>query len=235
MRDPATARDRTTDMIEFFTQFAPQYLPRLLRGAVVTLELTACSMLAGVTVGLICAMAVQTKNKMAIWVVKIYVEICRGVPLLVILYFTYFLLPSVGITLPAFSAAVLALTFNLGAYLSEVFRASIEAVDSGQYQAGTALGMKRVLIYRKIILPQAMVIAMPTVGGYFISLLKDCSLVSVVAVEELLRQGKYIISENFRSVETILLVGIIYFIMSFGAARIIRRLEHALRPAYLRN
>ncbi len=222
-------------MLEFFTEFAPKYLPRLLSGAVVTLQLSACSMAAGVAVGLICAIATQTGNKTANWIVRIYVEICRGVPLLVILYFTYFLLPVLGISLPAFWAAVFGLTFNLGAYLSEVFRASIEAIDPGQYQAGMALGMRRVTIYRKVILPQAMAIALPTVGGYFISLLKDCSLVSVIAVEELLRQGKYIISENFRSVETILLVGIIYFIMSFGAARIIKRLEHSLRPAYLRK
>jgi His/Glu/Gln/Arg/opine family amino acid ABC transporter permease subunit len=220
-------------MIEFFTQFAPQYLPRLLKGAAVTLELSFISMALSISVGLICAIAVQTKNRAAIWVVRGYVEVCRGVPLLVILYFTYFLLPEVGISLPAFWAAVLGLTFNLGAYLSEVFRASIAAVDSGQYQAGMALGMKRWAIYWKIILPQAMVIAIPTVGGYFISLLKDCSLVSVIAVEELLRQGKYIISENFRSVETIMLVGIIYFIMSFGAASVIRRVERWLRPAYL--
>jgi His/Glu/Gln/Arg/opine family amino acid ABC transporter permease subunit len=220
-------------MIEFFTEFAPHYLPRLLKGAVVTLELSFISMALSISVGLICAIAVQTKSKGAIWVVRTYVEICRGVPLLVILYFTYFLLPEVGISLPAFWAAVLGLTFNLGAYLSEVFRASIAAVDSGQYQAGMALGMKRWAIYWKIILPQAMVIAIPTVGGYFISLLKDCSLVSVIAVEELLRQGKYIISENFRSVETIMLVGIIYFIMSFGAASVIRRVERWLRPAYL--
>mgnify|MGYP001553926323 FL=1 len=220
-------------MIEFFTQFAPHYLPRLLKGAVVTLELSFISMALGITTGLVCAVAVQTKNRVAIWIVRGYVEVCRGVPLLVILYFTYFLLPEVGISLPAFWAAVLGLTFNLGAYLSEVFRASIEAVDTGQYQAGMALGMKRWAIYWKIILPQAMAIAIPTVGGYFISLLKDCSLVSVIAVEELLRQGKYIISENFRSVETIMLVGIIYFIMSFGAAAIIRRVERWLRPAYL--
>jgi polar amino acid transport system permease protein len=220
-------------MIEFFTQFAPHYLPRLLKGAVVTLELSFISMALGITTGLVCAVAVQTKNRVATWIVRGYVEVCRGVPLLVILYFTYFLLPEVGISLPAFWAAVLGLTFNLGAYLSEVFRASIEAVDTGQYQAGMALGMKRWAIYWKIILPQAMAIAIPTVGGYFISLLKDCSLVSVIAVEELLRQGKYIISENFRSVETIMLVGIIYFIMSFGAAAIIRRVERWLRPAYL--
>lgn len=223
------------DLLEFFTEFAPRYLPRLLRGAGVTLELSACSMLAGVALGLICAIAVQTRNKAAVWVVKVYVEICRGVPLLVILYFVYFLMPNLGISLPAFWAAVVGLTFNLGAYLSEVFRASIEAIDSGQSQAGMALGMKRITVYRKIILPQAMAIAMPTVGGYFISLLKDCSLVSVVAVEELLREGKYIISENFRSVPTILLVGIIYFVMSFVAARTITRLEARLRPDYLRK
>jgi len=222
-----------TVMIEFFTEFAPHYLPRLLKGAVVTLELSFTSMPLGVLVGLICAIAVQTKNRAALWIVRTYVEICRGVPLLVILYFTYFLLPDVGISMPAFWAAVLGLTFNLGAYLSEVFRASIAAVDPGQYQAGMALGMKRWTIYWKIILPQAMAIAIPTVGGYFISLLKDCSLVSVVSVEELLRQGKYIISENFRSVPTFLLIGIIYFIMSFGAAHVIRWLERRLRPAYL--
>ncbi|HVZ01652.1 MAG TPA: amino acid ABC transporter permease [Dongiaceae bacterium] len=220
-------------MIEFFTQFAPQYLPRLLKGAVVTLELSFTSMILSILVGLICAVAVQTRSRVAVWVVRVYVEICRGVPLLVILYFTYFLLPEAGIMLPAFAAAVLGLTFNLGAYLSEVFRASIEAVDKGQYQAGMALGMKRWAIYWKIILPQAMAIAIPTVGGYFISLLKDCSLVSVIAVDELLKQGKYIISENFRSVETIMLVGIIYFVMSFGAAAVIRRVERWLRPAYL--
>ena len=205
-------------MLEFFTEFAPRYLPRLLKGAVVTLELSLTSMPLGILVGLICAIAVQTKSRVATGLVRIYVEICRGVPLLVILYFTYFLLPDIGISMPAFWAAVLGLTFNLGAYLSEVFRASIAAVEVGQYQAGMALGMRRWVIYWKIILPQAMAIALPTVGGYFISLLKDCSLVSVVAVEELLRQGKYIISENFRSVPTILLVGIIYFVMSFAAA-----------------
>jgi His/Glu/Gln/Arg/opine family amino acid ABC transporter permease subunit len=220
-------------MIEFFTEFAPRYLPRLLKGAVVTLELSFTSMPLAIIVGLICALAVQTKNRVAHLVVRTYVEICRGVPLLVILYFTYFLLPEVGISMPAFWAAVLGLTFNMGAYLSEVFRASIAAIDPGQYQAGMALGMRRLVIYWKVILPQAMAIAIPTVGGYFISLLKDCSLVSVISVDELLRQGKYIISENFRSVPTILLVGIIYFLMSYGAAHVIRWLERRFRPSYL--
>ena len=100
--------------------------------------------------------------------------------------------------------------------------------------AGLALGMRRWVIYRKIILPQAAIIAVPTVGGYFISLLKDCALVSFISVEELLRHGNYIISQTFRTMETYLLVGAIYFVMSFIAARAIRALETYLRPAYLR-
>jgi ABC-type amino acid transport system permease subunit len=101
-------------------------------------------------------------------------------------------------------------------------------------QAGLALGMKRTQIYRKVILPQAAVIALPTVGGYFISLLKDCALVSFISVEELLRHGNYIISETFRSMDTYMLVGLIYYLMSLGAAHAITWLETKLRPAYLR-
>jgi len=222
------------NIFDFFVHFAPQYLPRLLKGVVVTLELSACSMVLGVAVGLICAIAVQTGNKTAKWVVKIYVEICRGVPLLVILYFTYFLLPDMGISLPAFWAAVFGLTFNLGAYLSEVFRAAIQAVEAGQMQAGLSLGLKPAKIYRKIILPQAAIIAVPTVGGYFISLLKDCALVSFISVDELLRHGNYIISATFRTMDAYFLVGLIYYVMSMAAAKAIRMLETYLRPAYLR-
>lgn len=221
-------------MLEFITEFIPKYLPRLLRGVPATLELSVCSMAAGVFIGLVCAIAVQMRNKLAFWTVRMYVEICRDVPLVVILLFIYFALPDYGISLPAFWAGVLGLSIVLGAYLSEVFRAAIEAIDPGQYQAGMALGIKRIVIYRKIILPQALAIALPTLGGYFISLLKDCALVSFIAVEELLRQGKYIISETFRSMDTYLLIGIIYFVLSFSAARIIKWLERSLRPAYLR-
>ena len=104
----------------------------------------------------------------------------------------------------------------------------------GQTQAGLSLGLRRIQIYRKIILPQAAIIAVPTVGGYFISLLKDCALVSFISVDELLRHGTYIISATFRSMETYMLVGAIYYVMSVVAAHLIRSLETRLRPAYLR-
>ncbi|HWA43568.1 MAG TPA: amino acid ABC transporter permease [Hypericibacter adhaerens] len=221
-------------MIYFVTEFIPKYLPFLLSGAVVTLELTFCSMVLGIAIGVASAIAAIAGGKVARLIVRIYVNICRGVPLIVILLFVYFTLPEIDIRLPAFWAGVVGLSFNLGAYLSEVFRAAILAIDSGQMQAGLALGMKRTQIYRKIILPQAAVIALPTVGGYFISLLKDCALVSFISVEELLRHGNYIISNTFRSMDTYMLVGLIYYLMSLGAAHAIRWIEIKLRPAYLR-
>ena len=218
----------------FFTEFAPKYLGYLLQGAVVTLELSFCSMAAGIIIGIACAIGAIAGGLMVRRIVQVYVSICRGVPLIVILLFIYFTLPEMGLRFNAFWAGVIGLSINLGAYLSEVFRAAIMAVDVGQMQAGLALGMRPVVIYRKIILPQAAIIAVPTVGGYFISLLKDCALVSFISVDELLRHGNYIISATFRTMDAYFLVGIIYYAMSMVAARAIRMLETHLRPAYLR-
>jgi len=222
-------------MVHFFTQFVPKYLVYLLEGAGVTLELCFAAMAAGIAIGVISAILAIAGGRIAKAVIAVYVSVCRGVPLIVILLFVFFTLPEVGIRLPAFWAGVLGLSVNLGAYLSEVFRAAILAVDAGQTQAGLALGMTRIQIYRKVILPQAAVIAVPTVGGYFISLLKDCALVSFISVDELLRHGTYIISATFRSMETYMLVGAIYYAMSVIAAWMIRELETKLRPAYLRT
>ena len=221
-------------MIDFFTVFVPEYLPRLLKGALVTIELSIVSMALSIAVGVLCAVGALSGMRIVTVPIRIYVEICRGVPLIVILLTIFFILPGIGVSLPAFWAAVVGLTFNLGAYLSEVFRAAIIAVDPGQRQAGLALGMSGPLVFRKIILPQAAVIAMPTVGGYFISLLKDCSLAFFVTVEELMQQGRYIISATFRTEETYFLIGIVYFTMSFLAARLIKVMERQLRPKYLR-
>ena len=221
-------------MYYFVTQFIPQHIVYLLEGAVVTLELCFISMVASIAIGMTCAIIVTTGAKIPRALVRGYVNVCRGVPLIVLLLFVYFTLPEIGIRLPAFWAGVVGLSFNLGAYLSEVFRAAILAVDVGQMQAGLSLGMRRFQIYWKIIMPQALVIAVPTVGGYFISLLKDCALVSFISVDELLRHGTYIISATFRTMDTYFLVGGIYYLMSMVAARAVRMLETRLRPAYLR-
>jgi len=218
----------------FITEFVPKYLGYLLRGAVVTLELSVISMIAGIVIGVACAIVMVAGGRVAKKPIQAYVSICRGVPLIVILLFIYFTLPEMGLRFNSFWAGVIGLSINLGAYLSEVFRAAILAVDTGQKQAGLSLGMKPVTIYRKIILPQAAIIAVPTVGGYFISLLKDCALVSFISVDELLRHGNYIISATFRTMDAYFLVGLIYYAMSMVAAKAIRMLETHLRPAYLR-
>jgi polar amino acid transport system permease protein len=191
-------------------------------------------MAAGIAIGVGCAIGTIAGGTVMRKSVQAYVSICRGVPLIVILLIIYFTLPEVGIRFNAFWAGVVGLSINLGAYLSEVFRAAILAVDPGQMQAGLSMGMKKAQIYRKIILPQAAIIAVPTVGGYFISLLKDCALVSFISVDELLRHGNYIVSSTFRTMDAYVLVGIIYYAMSMVAAKAIRMLEAHLRPAYLR-
>jgi His/Glu/Gln/Arg/opine family amino acid ABC transporter permease subunit len=221
-------------MVEFFTVTMPKYLPYLLSGALVTIELSVVSMLFSVILGLLVALGRLSGIRILDWILLAYVEIWRDVPLIVQLLVIYFTLPEIGIRLPAFLAGIIGLTLNLGAYLSEVFRAAITAIDKGQRDAAVSIGMSRWLIYRRVILPQAFLIAVPTIGGYFISLLKDCSLVSFIAVNELLRHGTIIISQTFRTMEVYFMVAIIYFVMSFVAARAVRRLEWRLTPAYLR-
>jgi len=221
-------------MVEYFTVTVPKYLPFLLSGAVVTLELSIISMLLSLVLGLLVALGRLSGLRGLDWILRAYVEIWRDVPLIVQLLVLYFTLPEIGISLPAFLAGIIGLSLNLGAYLSEVFRAAITAIEKGQRDAAISIGMSRSLMYRRVVLPQAFLIAVPTIGGYFISLLKDCSLVSFIAVNELLRHGTIIISQTFRTMEVYFMVAIIYFLMSFIAARAMRRLEWYLTPAYMR-
>lgn len=221
-------------MYEFFFVLIPRHFPFLLEGAWVTLQLSVLSMAFAIVIGLAVALGRLSKMPVLSHLLDAYVEIWRDVPLIVQLLVIYFTLPQVGIRLPGFWAGVLGLSLNVGAYLSEVFRAAITSIDPGQRDAGLSIGMSRVTVYRRVILPQAMRIALPTLGGYFISLLKDSSLVSFIAVNELLRNGTIVISNTFRSMEVYFMVAIIYFAMSFVASRLVGRIEWWLTPAYLR-
>lgn len=222
-------------MYDFFFVLIPRYLPFLLQGALVTLQLSVIAMVFAVVLGLLIALA----RLLGAWWLRAlaaaYVEVVRDIPLIVQLLVLYFTLPQIGITLSAFMAGVIGLSLNLAAYLSEVFRAAILSIDEGQKEAGVSLGMSRTKIYIRVILPQALKIAIPTVGGYFISLLKDSSLVSFIAVNELLRHGSIIINSTFLSMQVYLMVAMIYFVMSFVASRLVVRIELWLTPSYLRK
>jgi polar amino acid transport system permease protein len=221
-------------MHHFLFVFAPRYLPRLLEGAAVTIQLSVISMVFATALGLLVALGRMGRSRILRGILNSYVEVFRDVPLIVQLLVIYFSLPSIGISLPAFWAGVLGLSLNLAAYMSEMFRASILSIDAGQREAGLSIGMSEAAVYRRIILPQAFRVALPTMGGYFIALLKDCSLVSFIAVSELLRQGSMIIASTFKSMEVYLLVAMIYFVMSFAASRLVKLVERWLTPAYLR-
>jgi His/Glu/Gln/Arg/opine family amino acid ABC transporter permease subunit len=218
---------------EFFVDTVPTHLPFLLQGAVVTIELSILGMICGTALGLLLALGRLSGFRSLEWVIRGYVEICRAVPLIVILLLIYFALPRIGIRLPAFLAAIIGLSASLGAYLSEVFRAAILAINTGERDAGISLGMSRYAVYLHIILPQALLIAVPTLGGYFIALLKDCSLVSFIAVNELLRNATIIISMTFRSMELYLMVAMIYIVLSFAASALVRWVERKLTPQYM--
>ena len=222
-------------MHELFFVLAPKYLPRLLDGALVTIQLSIVSMAIATVLGLLVALGRMGRSRLLRILLNAYVEVFRDIPLIVQLLVIYFSLPSIGISLPAFWAGVLGLSLNLGAYMSEVFRASILSIDPGQREAGLSIGMSGAAIQRRIILPQAFRVALPTMGGYFIALLKDCSLVSFIAVNELLREGSRIIASTFKSMEIYLLVAAIYFVMSFVASRLVGLVEWWLTPAYLRT
>lgn len=221
-------------MYEFFFVLMPRYMPFLLEGAVTTILISVTSMTFAVILGLLVALGRLSRLRLLRYVLAAYVDIWRNVPLIVQLLVIYFSLPQLGISLPGFWAGVLGLSLNVGAYLSEVFRAAIGSVDSGQRDAGLSIGMSRVTIYQRVILPQALRVAMPTIGGYFIALLKDSALVSYIAVNELLRNGTIIISNTFKSMEIYLMVAMIYFIISFISARIVAYIERNLTPEYLR-
>jgi polar amino acid transport system permease protein len=220
---------------DFLFNQIPEHFPFLLQGALVTVELSLVSMTLALLLGLAVALGRLSHSAWLRWPLNVYVEVWRDTPLIVQLLVIYFTLPEIGISLPGFWAGVLGLTFNLAAYLSEVLRAAINSVDPGQRAAGLSLGMSGAMIQRRIVLPQAFRTALPTIGGYFVALLKDCSLVSFIAVNELLRHATIVISNTFESMDTYFMVAIIYFAMSFTSSRLIAWVERALTPAHRRG
>ncbi|TGP21454.1 MULTISPECIES: amino acid ABC transporter permease [unclassified Mesorhizobium] len=163
------------------------------------------------------------------WLVRLpfetFVEIIRGTPLILQLFYVYYVLPSAGVQLDPFAAAVVALTMNYTAYLSEVYRGGIKAIPVGQRNAAAALGMTPGKAFIRIILPQAFKVVTPTLGNYFIALFKDTALASVVTVNELLYTGNLISSSTYQYFTVYTVTGILYFIAGFPASLLVRYLE----------
>ncbi|WP_042262989.1 ectoine/hydroxyectoine ABC transporter permease subunit EhuD [Paraburkholderia heleia] len=207
---------------------ASSYVPDLLKGALTSIELTFSILALSLPFGLLLAIARISRARLPRAIASIYIEVIRGTPALLQLFYIYFVLPSFGIRFAPFTAGVIGLSINYSAYLAEVYRAGIEAVPKSQTQAAKALGMSGRQTLRLIVLPQAIRIVVPPLGNYAISLFKDTSLVSIVTVKELMFTGQIISSTNFQYVTIFTLVGALYLAFSWPSAMVVHWLERKM-------
>jgi len=197
-------------MLELFMRA----LPLLQNALLLTLLLSASSFVLGCVLGLLIALARISSFRVLRYAAFAYVSIFRGTPLLVQLLLIYFGLPRIGIVMEPVPSAIIALTLFSASYLSENFRSGINAVDKGQWEAGLSMGLSYRKLMQRIILPQGLVIAIPTVGSRLIALVKDTSLASTVTVVELTRVADQVGAATFRYMEMFLMVGAIYWIIN---------------------
>ncbi|MBU5298695.1 amino acid ABC transporter permease [Clostridium sporogenes] len=191
-------------------------LPFLLKATLVTIKITLLSFIVAIILAFIVGVLRTYKfSKILDLILNAYVEIFRGSPLLIQLFFIYYGLPSVGIAMDAEVAAIIGLALNGAAYMSEIIRAAILSIDRGQEEAGFSLGYTRFQNLRYIILPQAAQISVPPLVNGFSSLLKDTSLVSVISITELTRSGNLIYSRTARPFEVYLTLGLFYFVLTY--------------------
>ena len=223
-------------MIELFNvDVAVENFGPLLAGLMMTIALTFVVIILSLVGALLVALAGMSRITPLRWVIKGYIEVIRGTPLLLQLIYIYYVLPEIGIRLASFTAGSIALTLNYSAYISEVYRGGIQAIPAGQHDAAAALGMTRGLAMRRIILPQAIRIIIPTLGNYFIGLFKDTALCSVVSIQEVVFTAQIIAAQNFQYFTLYTVVALMYFAVSFPAARLVGHLERVTRGGYRRR
>jgi polar amino acid transport system permease protein len=194
--------------------FMRKWVPFIMGGAGLTMVVSAAAIALATLLALLGALGRLSKNPMANGISGFYVSLIRGTPLLVQIFIWFLALPQVGLTLPPLAAGILALGVNYGAYMTEIFRAGIQAIGIGQYEAAHALGMSTAQAFRRIVLPQAFRIVIPPIGNQFIAMMKDSSLVSIITVQELTFRAQKIGRQNFRNLETFLIAAGFYWILT---------------------
>ncbi|AIC19296.1 MULTISPECIES: amino acid ABC transporter permease [Pseudomonas] len=208
-----------------FLQNALDFLPILLKGAVVTLQVTAGSFVLSSLIGLVFALMMVSKvRSISLFAIGV-VNVIRGLPIIVQLFYIYFVLPDFGIQLTAMQAGVIGLGIAYSAYQAENFRAGIQAIHQGQIEAAESIGMRGGMIMRRVVLPQAFRIALPPYGNTLVMMLKDSSLVSTITVAEMTRAGQLIASSTFENMTVYTLVALLYLALSLPLSFALRRLE----------
>ena len=211
-----------------FLHDSREFLPILLQGIRLTLIVTFGSLALSTVLGLVWAFMRVSGIRPLAMLSKIAVNVIRGIPIIVQLFYIYFVLPEFGITLTAVQAAILGLGIAYSAYQSENFRAGIEAIDRGQTEAAQSLGMGWWTTMRRVILPQAVRIVLPPYGNIVVMMLKDSSQASTITVAELALQGKLIAASTFKNLEVFTLVALIYLCMCLPLILLVGRIERRM-------
>jgi polar amino acid transport system permease protein len=212
--------------LEFFVE----YTPFIAEGIIVTLQLTLISYFLGFLIGSILLLIGMTPLRI---IARIYIEVIRGTPLLVQLFFIYFGLPSIGVRFDAYISALLALTINTAAYQAEILRSAVKSIPEIQILSAESLGMSRPQIFRYIILPLSLRTSIPAMVNEFLTILKQSSLASIIGVVELTRRGEYVAAYTYRAFESYLIVASIYLAASYIFSYLSKILEKKYKiPGY---
>ncbi|RWK11033.1 ectoine/hydroxyectoine ABC transporter permease subunit EhuD [Mesorhizobium sp.] len=206
--------------------------PYLYRGAIVTVQATVLSFAIAVVLGLIIALIRQSPNRYVSTAMTEIVEFIRSTPLLLQVFFVYFVGPQFGILIPAWTAGIGMLGIHYAAYCSEVYRAGILAVEEGQWEACTALNLSRIRTWRTIILPQAIPPIVPALGNYFVGMFKETPILAAIAILEMLQQAKIFGANNYRYTEAIVMVGFFFLVFSLAASAIVQSVSIWLNRRY---
>lgn len=218
-----------TDITNFFTTMygvITESFSMFTQGMLLTVELSLISLVIAMFIGMGSCLMNISGVKILHWISQIYINIIRGTPLLVQTFFIYFgITGALGFNMTAFTAGIIALSLNAGAYLSEIFRGGIEAVHHGQMEAARSLGLPKRIAMIKVILPQAVRIVIPSVVNQCIITIKDTSIISVIGLAELTKIGSQIIARTFQSFEVWIWVGIFYFIIIYALTKLSKFVE----------
>ena len=215
-------------MTQFLTDSA-EYLPILLLGLRLTLVVTLGALVLSTLLGLVWVFMRVSGIAALSWISLIAINLIRGIPIIVILFYIYFVMPDLGLSFSAVQAAIVGLGVAYSAYQAENFRAAIEAIDSGQTEAAASIGMGWLLTMRRVVLPQAVRVVLPSFGNVCVMILKDSSQASTITVAELALEGKLIASSTFKNTTVFTLVALLYLGMSLPLMYLVRRLERRAR------
>ena len=212
-------------MTLFDWSYAALILPDLLRASLNTVGITLIGFLIAIVLGLFLAIGRRSRKFWLSWPATAVIEFIRSTPLLIQVYFLYYVLPNYGLSLTAMQVGILGIGLHYACYIAEVYRSGLDAVPRAQWEAVTALNIAPYDAYRNIILPQALRPIVPPLGNYLVAMLKDTPVLSAITVVEIMQQAKNIGSEHFRYLEPITMVGLFFLALSLALAYLVRRLE----------